>query len=101
MRNFTQAGVIGFACGFTVAITAGFIKVQRPAFLISMDKKETLTKKEAAARLNDVYEDRELLFEYILGNRENFPSLLQDIRLKALIDPRWGELLERIETGEQ
>lgn len=100
MRNFTQAGVIGFACGFTVAVASGFIKVRRPGFLISADKKETLSKKEAAARLNDVYEDRELLFEYILGNHADFPALLQDIRLKALIDPRWGELLHRIETGE-
>jgi hypothetical protein len=92
--NFTKASVLGFGTGFVAALVIARIRVPRSSFLISMDKKESLTKKEAAARINDLMEDRELLFDFMIHIDENPSQLLSQIKFKALTDPRWQEFLD-------
>lgn len=97
--SFTKSSIAGFATGFVVAVVVGRIRVPRPAFLISADKKERLSKKEAAARLNDANEDRELLFGLIFIDPEkDNHDLIQTIRLKAMLDPRWEKVFDTFTT---
>ena len=92
--SFTKASITGFVTGFAVAVVVGRIRVPRPGFLISADKKERLNKKEAAARLNDANEDRELLFDLIFIDPEkDNHDLIQTVRLKAVFDPRWEKVV--------
>lgn len=94
--TFTKASILGFSAGFVAAIVVGRIRVPRPAFLISVDKKEHLSKKEAAAKINDALEDRELLFEILLAPETAPAELFERVKLKALIDPQWAQLVELI-----
>lgn len=102
--SIAKGTLAGFAVGFAVSMVVARIRVPRPGFLISVDKKEVLSKKEAATRLNDANEDRELLFGLIFIDPEkDNHDLLQNIRLKALIDSRWEKVLTTFTTtaGEE
>jgi hypothetical protein len=90
---FTKAAVLGFSVGFVASVIVSCIRVPRPAFLISADRRERLSRKEAAAKINDVMEDREILFEILLTPEKVSAGLLEEIRLKAMIDPQWMQLL--------
>lgn len=97
--SFTKASILGFVTGAVVAVVVGSIRVPRPGFLITADKKKHLDRKEAAARLNDANEDRELLFGLIFIDPEaDNRGLLQAIRLKAVLDPRWEKVVATFTT---
>lgn len=92
--KFTKAAIWGFSTGFVAAMVVAKIKVPTPGFLISLDKKEHLSKKEAAAKINDALEDRDLLFEIFLEPEKAAKTLLETMELKALTEPQWTQLLE-------
>ena len=64
--SFKKSSIAGFVTGFAFSMIVARIRVPTPGFLISVDKKESLNKKEAAAQINDLLEDRELLFDLFL-----------------------------------
>lgn len=100
--TFAKSSVVGFVTGFVVSMVMLKIRVPTPAFLISADKKTRLTKKEAATRLNDALEDREIFFDFFLEAGGGDPEgMLKTIQLKAMVDPRWLEFLRKFETYGQ
>ena len=97
--GFAKSSVLGFTVGFVAAIGVSLIKIDRPAFLINAKTRERLSKKEAAALLNDAYEDRDILFSLILIEEGDGFEHLDAIRIKALTEPRWAKVLEKIEES--
>lgn len=98
--NFTKASIVGLATGFAAGVAISMIRVPRPGFLINAEKQERLSKKEAAALLNDAYEDLEMLFDLFLAPEKDPVGWLQSVRMKAMVDPRWAELLVMYERNK-
>jgi hypothetical protein len=54
VMSFSKGALAGFATGLAIAVVFAQVRVPRPAFLITADKKERLNKKEAPAALLEI-----------------------------------------------
>lgn len=103
--GFGKGSVIGFGVGFAAAVVVSFIPIRRPGFLIEVETKQKIDRKEAFVRINDLAEEVAMLRAFISvedeNNAEEFGCYFASLRMRALTDPFYQKLLRRLSEAQE
>lgn len=105
--KFTKGAVAGFIFGTVLVYSIGHIKIKHIPWMVRIfeadNQAKALTKKETMAWLNDQAAELVILRSFIAINgdvgADEFLTHIEEIKLRALTDPVYANLLLRLKSA--
>lgn len=103
--TFTKGAVAGFVFGTALALVLTDYAVKNHPWVIDLKKQQRLSRKEVLARINDQVGELEILRAFVgitdECSAQDFIQYIPELRIRALTDPVFLNLLIKLESASE